>query len=139
MYFVISLNKFSNPQFHFFLYFKTIALSCFFDTFLNHLLLHFWLQTLHCFIGVGALIGPLVVDPFLDESNCTFSASWSANLSPPSHPDFVFVGSNTSDITAAPDTTQYLDYTTDEVLITRVSYAFWIMALINVSQWIRQN
>lgn len=106
---------------------------------LNHLPLHLWPQALHCFIGVGALISPLVVDPFLDENNCTLSAGWSANSSPPFDPDSVLFGSNTSDITAAPDTYQYLDSTTDKLLITRLSYAFWIMALINVSKWIRQS
>ncbi|XP_075880801.1 major facilitator superfamily domain-containing protein 4A-like isoform X4 [Nelusetta ayraudi] len=89
-----------------------------------------FLQALHFFIGVGALISPLVVDPFLDENNCTLSAGWSS--SSPSDPDSELFGSNSSDITASPDNYQYSDYITDELLITRVSYAFWIMALINL-------
>lgn len=110
---------------------KTSQAHC--RTVLHHLRLLFSPQALHFFIGVGALISPLVVDPFLDENNCTLGADWSSNSSSPSDPDSELFGSNSSDITASPDNYQYPDYITDELLITRVSYAFWIMAFINVS------
>lgn len=110
---------------------KSIEQNCSFQRFFNHLPLHLWPQALHCFIGLGALISPLVVDPFLDETNCTLSADWSANSSLPSDPDSVLFGS-TNDITATLDTSQHSNYTTDKLLVNRVSYAFWIMALINV-------
>lgn len=80
---------------------------------------------MHFFIGLGALVSPLVADPFLDDSNCALSANWTTNSS---H----LLGSTSSDITVLPYASEYPAHT-EGIVITRVSYAFWIMALINVS------
>ncbi|XP_026880326.1 major facilitator superfamily domain-containing protein 4A isoform X2 [Electrophorus electricus] len=51
-----------------------------------------FLQALHFFVGLGALVSPLIADPFLSEMDCVLEVP----------------------------------------VVTNVSYAFWIMALINL-------
>ncbi|XP_043977343.1 major facilitator superfamily domain-containing protein 4A isoform X1 [Gambusia affinis] len=88
-----------------------------------------FLQALHFFIGLGALVSPLVVDPFLAEDSCVLSANRTANSS---GSDLEHLR-NTLAGHGAPlhNASQYPLYT-EGVVVTRVSYAFWIMAVINL-------
>ncbi|KAK5601251.1 hypothetical protein CRENBAI_002102, partial [Crenichthys baileyi] len=88
-----------------------------------------FLQALHFFIGLGALVSPLVVDPFLAEDSCVLSANWTANSSSSDldHLRNTLAGHGS----ALHNTSQYPLYT-EGIVITRVSYAFWIMAVINL-------
>lgn len=86
---------------------------------------------MHFFIGLGALVSPLVADPFLSEDSCVLGANWTANSSSSLnlqhlHSSMARHGAELHNIS------QYALHT-EGVVITRVSYAFWIMALINVS------
>ncbi|XP_047204256.1 major facilitator superfamily domain-containing protein 4A isoform X2 [Girardinichthys multiradiatus] len=86
-------------------------------------------MALHFFIGLGALVSPLVVDPFLAEDSCVLSANWTANSSSSDleHLRNTLAGHGS----ALHNTSQYPLYT-EGIVITRVSYAFWIMAIINL-------
>lgn len=88
-----------------------------------------FLQALHFFIGLGALVSPLVADPFLAEDNCVLGANWTANSS--SSSDLQHLRSSLAGHGRLPNISQYPLHT-EGVVITRVSYAFWIMALINL-------
>ncbi|XP_018523096.1 major facilitator superfamily domain-containing protein 4A [Lates calcarifer] len=89
-----------------------------------------FLQALHFFIGLGALVSPLVADPFLAEDSCVLGANWTANAS--SSSDLQHLRSSLAGHgTALHNISQYPLHT-EGVVITRVSYAFWIMALINL-------
>lgn len=86
----------------------------------------FYLQALHFFIGLGALISPLVADPFLTEDSCVLNTSWT--------PKYFSFHQNESDHKAErlePISTYGVQ--TEGKGLSSVSYAFWIMALINVS------
>ncbi|XP_029357190.1 major facilitator superfamily domain-containing protein 4A isoform X2 [Echeneis naucrates] len=88
-----------------------------------------FLQALHFFTGLGALVSPLVADPFLAEDNCILGANWTVNSS--SSSDLQHLRSSLGGHgVALPNISQYPLHT-EGVIITRVSYAFWIMALIN--------
>lgn len=83
-------------------------------------------QALHFFVGFGALLSPLIADPFLSDTNCILSNS-TANAS-----------SNLPHIRKSlvphhPGNLSHYDLPMKGMVVTRVSYAFWIMALINVS------
>ncbi|KFV51702.1 Major facilitator superfamily domain-containing protein 4, partial [Tyto alba] len=85
-----------------------------------------FLQALHFFVGFGALLSPLIADPFLSDTNCILSNS-TANAS-----------SNLPHIRKSlvphhPGNLSHYDLPMKGMVVTRVSYAFWIMALINVS------
>uniref|UniRef100_A0A672FML0 Major facilitator superfamily domain containing 4Aa n=1 Tax=Salarias fasciatus TaxID=181472 RepID=A0A672FML0_SALFA len=89
-----------------------------------------FLQALHCFIGLGALVSPLVAEPFLAEDSCVLGANWTADPSPSSDLDHLrssLVGQGAT----LHNISQYPLHTSG-VVVTRVSYAFWIMALINL-------
>lgn len=86
---------------------------------------------MHFFIGLGALVSPLVADPFLAEDSCVLGANWTANSSSPS--DLGHLRSSMAGHGAALHNLSQYPLHTEGVVITRVSYAFWIMALINVS------
>ncbi|XP_071350033.1 major facilitator superfamily domain-containing protein 4A [Trachinotus anak] len=89
-----------------------------------------FLQALHFFIGLGALVSPLVADPFLAEDSCVLAANWTANSS--SSSDLQHLRSSLAGHgTALHNISQYPLHT-EGVIITRVSYAFWIIALINL-------
>ncbi|XP_028432168.1 major facilitator superfamily domain-containing protein 4A isoform X1 [Perca flavescens] len=89
-----------------------------------------FLQALHFFIGLGALVSPLVAYPFLANDSCVLGANWTANSSSPS--DLQHLRESLAGHGAAiRNISQYPLHTEGEV-ITRVSYAFWIMALINL-------
>ncbi|NWU90868.1 MFD4A protein, partial [Upupa epops] len=84
-----------------------------------------FLQALHFFVGFGALLSPLIADPFLSDTNCILSNS-TANAS-----------SNLPHIRKSlvphhPGNLSRYDLPMKGMVVTRVSYAFWIMALINL-------
>ncbi|KAI3369604.1 hypothetical protein L3Q82_025316, partial [Scortum barcoo] len=89
-----------------------------------------FLQALHFFIGLGALVSPLVADPFLAEDSCVLGANWTANSS--SSSDLQHLRSSLAGHGAALHNISQYPLHTEGVVITRVSYAFWIMALINL-------
>uniref|UniRef100_A0A8C5NI62 Major facilitator superfamily domain containing 4A n=1 Tax=Junco hyemalis TaxID=40217 RepID=A0A8C5NI62_JUNHY len=85
-----------------------------------------FLQALHFFVGFGALLSPLIADPFLSDTNCIL-ANGTANAS-----------SNLPHIRKSllphhPGNLSHYALPMKGMVVTRVSYAFWIMALINVS------
>uniref|UniRef100_A0A8C6TRY2 Major facilitator superfamily domain-containing protein 4A n=1 Tax=Neogobius melanostomus TaxID=47308 RepID=A0A8C6TRY2_9GOBI len=88
-----------------------------------------FLQVLHFFIGLGALVSPLVADPFLTDETCLQAANATAvnstfNLE---H----LRSSLTGPGAALTNVSQYPLHTKG-IALTQVSYAFWIMALINL-------
>ncbi|XP_049892894.1 major facilitator superfamily domain-containing protein 4A isoform X3 [Epinephelus moara] len=88
-----------------------------------------FLQALHFFIGLGALVSPLVADPFLADDNCVLGANWTANSS--SSSDLEHLRSSLAGHGGLPNISRYPLHT-EGMVITRVSYAFWIMAVINL-------
>ncbi|KAG7472639.1 hypothetical protein MATL_G00110910 [Megalops atlanticus] len=84
-----------------------------------------FLQALHFFIGFGALVSPLIADPFLSETNCVVGNS-TENAT-----EIMHHLRNTLSGSPAHNVSQYTLPTEGEVT-TSVSYAFWIMALINL-------
>ncbi|TKS71058.1 Major facilitator superfamily domain-containing protein 4A [Collichthys lucidus] len=87
---------------------------------------------LHFFIGLGALVSPLVADPFLAEDNCVLSVNWTANSSSSSDLHHLRSSMVHGHGAGLHNISQYPLHT-EGIVITRVSYAFWIMALINGS------
>ncbi|KAK9404522.1 major facilitator superfamily domain-containing protein 4 [Crotalus adamanteus] len=84
-----------------------------------------FLQALHFFVGFGALLSPLIADPFLSDTNCILAngtASGSSNLP---HIRKSLVPHHPGNLT-------HYDLPIKGLVVTRVSYAFWIMALINL-------
>uniref|UniRef100_A0A3Q2CDQ9 Major facilitator superfamily domain containing 4Aa n=1 Tax=Cyprinodon variegatus TaxID=28743 RepID=A0A3Q2CDQ9_CYPVA len=88
-----------------------------------------FLQALHFFIGCGALVSPLVVDPFLAEDSCVLSANRTANSS---SSDLEHLRNTLAGHGAALHNASWYPLYTEGVVVTRVSYAFWIMAAINL-------
>uniref|UniRef100_A0A3B5LWN1 Major facilitator superfamily domain containing 4A n=1 Tax=Xiphophorus couchianus TaxID=32473 RepID=A0A3B5LWN1_9TELE len=88
-----------------------------------------FLQALHFFIGLGALVSPLVVDPFLAEDSCVLSSNWTANSS---GSDLEHLRNTLAGHGATLHNTSLYPLYTKGVVVTRVSYAFWIMAVINL-------
>lgn len=84
-------------------------------------------QALHFFIGLGALISPLVADPFLTEGSCILNSTGT--------PSYDHFPKNTSGQEAALDPVSTYGAQAEGRGLSSVSYAFWIMALINVSSW----
>ncbi|XP_049626916.1 major facilitator superfamily domain-containing protein 4A [Suncus etruscus] len=85
-----------------------------------------FLQVLHFFVGFGALLSPLIADPFLSEASCLpANATAGARMLHAS-------GALGQQVT--PPVNQTLPPRTSPQSGTgiRVSYAFWIMALINL-------
>lgn len=89
-----------------------------------------FLQALHFFIGLGALVSPLVVDPFLADGSCVLGSNLTENSS--SSSDLEHLRSSLAGQGAVPGNMSQYPLHTEGVVITRVSYAFWIMALINL-------
>ncbi|XP_057586138.1 major facilitator superfamily domain-containing protein 4A isoform X3 [Hippopotamus amphibius kiboko] len=91
-----------------------------------------FLQVLHFFVGFGALLSPLIADPFLSEANC-LPANGTANATSGRHLLHAarILGHHHAE--ARPWSNQTLPgLTPQDGAGTRVSYAFWIMALINL-------
>nr|XP_033774790.1 major facilitator superfamily domain-containing protein 4A [Geotrypetes seraphini] len=85
-----------------------------------------FLQALHFFVGFGALLSPLIADPFLSETNCIQSNS-TINASRGSLEHI-----RNSLVPHHPTNLSHYDLPLMGLTTTRVSYAFWIMALINL-------
>ncbi|XP_006834144.1 PREDICTED: major facilitator superfamily domain-containing protein 4 [Chrysochloris asiatica] len=91
-----------------------------------------FLQVLHFFVGFGALLSPLIADPFLSETDCS-PANGTANTTSSSHLFHAHqvLGQHHSEVLSRSNQTPPglppQDWTG-----THVSYAFWIMALINL-------
>lgn len=81
-------------------------------------------------MGFGALLSPLIADPFLSESNCIQS---NATLNATSNLPHI----RKSLVPHHPGNFSHYDLPMEGVVVTRVSYAFWIMALINVGTAVR--
>uniref|UniRef100_A0A5F4VR18 Major facilitator superfamily domain-containing protein 4A n=1 Tax=Callithrix jacchus TaxID=9483 RepID=A0A5F4VR18_CALJA len=91
-----------------------------------------FLQVLHFFVGFGALLSPLIADPFLSEANC-LPANSTANTTSRSHLFHVSRVLGQHHIEAKPWSNQtFPGLPPKDGAGTRVSYAFWIMALINL-------
>ncbi|KAF6075213.1 major facilitator superfamily domain containing 4A [Phyllostomus discolor] len=86
-----------------------------------------FLQVLHFFVGFGALLSPLIADPFLSEEDC-LPANGTANATSSSH---LFHASRVLGHRSWSNGTLPGQSPPDRAG-TRVSYAFWIMALINL-------
>ncbi|XP_036922982.1 major facilitator superfamily domain-containing protein 4A isoform X3 [Sturnira hondurensis] len=86
-----------------------------------------FLQVLHFFVGFGALLSPLIADPFLSEDDC-LPANGTANATSSSH---LFHASRVLSHRSWPNGT-LPGLSPPDRAGTRVSYAFWIMALINL-------
>lgn len=90
-------------------------------------------QVLHFFVGFGALLSPLIADPFLSENSC-WPANGTANVTSGSHLFHASRVLGQHHAEARPWANQTLPgLSPPDGAGTRVSYAFWIMALINVS------
>lgn len=90
-------------------------------------------QVLHFFVGFGALLSPLIADPFLSEANC-FPANSTANASSRSHLFHASRVLGQHQATTQPWSNQTIPGPSPkDSTENHVSYAFWIMALINVS------
>lgn len=90
-------------------------------------------QVLHFFVGFGALLSPLIADPFLSEASC-LPANSTANATSGGHLFHTsrILGQHRTE--ARPWSNQTLPgLPSQDGTGTHVSYAFWIMALINVS------
>lgn len=90
-------------------------------------------QVLHFFVGFGALLSPLIADPFLSETNC-LPANSTANASSGRllfHASRVLGQPHTTARTWSNQTLPGVS--PQDGAETHMSYAFWIMALINVS------
>lgn len=82
-----------------------------------------FLQVLHFFIGLGALVSPLIADPFLSETNCILGAgNATSELRHLRHTLGRSAGRNWS----------HYHLLTEGTVVTQISYAFWIMAAINL-------
>ncbi|KAK1799981.1 hypothetical protein P4O66_006121 [Electrophorus voltai] len=80
-----------------------------------------FLQALHFFVGLGALVSPLIADPFLSEMDCVLGNT-TISSSTKRHLNKVVDLHNMS----------HVHFHTEVPVVTNVSYAFWIMALINL-------
>ncbi|XP_002918255.2 major facilitator superfamily domain-containing protein 4A [Ailuropoda melanoleuca] len=91
-----------------------------------------FLQVLHFFVGFGALLSPLIADPFLSEANC-LPANGTANSTSGSHLFHASRVLGQHHAEAWRWSNQSLSrLPPQDGAGTRVSYAFWIMALINL-------
>nr|XP_012615365.1 major facilitator superfamily domain-containing protein 4A isoform X2 [Microcebus murinus] len=90
-----------------------------------------FLQVLHFFVGFGALLSPLIADPFLSEASC-LPANGTANATSRSHLFHASRVLGQHHAEAKSWSNQTLPgLSPKDGVGTRVSYAFWIMALIN--------
>ncbi|XP_053562590.1 major facilitator superfamily domain-containing protein 4A isoform X2 [Bombina bombina] len=84
-----------------------------------------FLQVLHFFVGFGALLSPLIADPFLSESNCIQS-----NLTQNGSQNLEHI--RNSLVPHLPMNHSHYVLPLHGPSVTQVSYAFWIMAAINL-------
>ncbi|KAM4612756.1 major facilitator superfamily domain-containing protein 4A [Polymixia lowei] len=90
-----------------------------------------FLQVLHFFIGLGALVSPLVADPFLAEDSCVLGTNWTSSSSS-SSADLQHLRNTLGGKGTVPSNMSHYPLHTEGVITTKVSFAFWIMALINL-------
>uniref|UniRef100_A0A8C1L7G0 Major facilitator superfamily domain-containing protein 4A n=1 Tax=Cyprinus carpio TaxID=7962 RepID=A0A8C1L7G0_CYPCA len=83
-----------------------------------------FLQALHFFVGLGALVSPLIADPFLSETSCVIGNS-STNATSLRDLRNKLAGRHVHNVSN-------VHLHTDGEVVTNVSYAFWIMAVINL-------
>uniref|UniRef100_A0A8C1PGA3 Major facilitator superfamily domain containing 4Aa n=1 Tax=Cyprinus carpio TaxID=7962 RepID=A0A8C1PGA3_CYPCA len=83
-----------------------------------------FLQALHFFVGLGALVSPLIADPFLSETSCVIGNS-TTNATSLRHLRNKLAGRHVHNVSS-------VHLHTDGEVVTNVSYAFWIMAIINL-------
>lgn len=81
---------------------------------------------LHFFIGLGALLSPLIADPFLSETDCILGNASINSSSTMRHLRNSLSGRHLHNVS-------HISLNTDGEVVTKVSYAFWIMAFVNVS------
>ncbi|XP_018416754.1 PREDICTED: major facilitator superfamily domain-containing protein 4A [Nanorana parkeri] len=84
-----------------------------------------FLQVLHFFVGFGALLSPLIVDPFLSDTNCiqsNYTLNGSTNLE----------HIRNSIVPHHPGNVSHYVLPLYGPALTNVGYAFWIMASINL-------
>ncbi|XP_035236895.1 major facilitator superfamily domain-containing protein 4B [Anguilla anguilla] len=86
-----------------------------------------FLQALHFFIGFGALVSPLIADPFLSETNCV-GGNMTENMTEIMH----HLRNTLSGAGGHSHNVSQYSLPTEGEVTTSVSYAFWIMALINL-------
>ncbi|XP_036387796.1 major facilitator superfamily domain-containing protein 4A [Megalops cyprinoides] len=84
-----------------------------------------FLQALHFFIGLGALLSPLIADPFLSDTNCVVGNGTGNGTRELDHLRNTLTGGPVHNLS------KYHLPMEGEV-VTQVSYAFWIMAVINL-------
>ncbi|MEE6492198.1 hypothetical protein FKM82_016514 [Ascaphus truei] len=84
-----------------------------------------FLQVLYFFLGVGALLSPLIADPFLSDTNCIQS-----NLTQNGSQDLEHI--RNSLIPHHPGNLSGFELPLHGPAVTRISYAFWIIAVINL-------
>lgn len=84
-------------------------------------------QVLHFFIGLGALVSPLVADPFLSEGSCVLGGNLTANSSTDLHHlRSSLAGKGTTPLHNVSH--HYHLHTQGIIITTNISYAFWIMS-----------
>ncbi|CAL8340402.1 unnamed protein product [Lota lota] len=90
-----------------------------------------FLQFLHFFIGLGALVVPLLVEPFLSDGGCilgpNLTSNGTASAPRPYHPYVILEGE-----TALVHNTSLHPPPTEGLVISGTGYAFWVMALVNL-------
>lgn len=86
---------------------------------------YFTLQVLHFFIGLGALLSPLIADPFLSETDCILGNTTINSSSTMRHLRNTLSGRHLHNVS-------HISLENDGEVGTKVSYAFWIMAFVNV-------
>ncbi|KAG8451154.1 hypothetical protein GDO86_003425 [Hymenochirus boettgeri] len=84
-----------------------------------------FLQVLHFFVGFGAFLSPMIADPFLSDTNCILSNATNN------------VSDNLEDIRNSlvphhPGNVSHYALPLNGHSVTKVSYAFWIIATINL-------
>ncbi|XP_056416688.1 major facilitator superfamily domain-containing protein 4A [Hyla sarda] len=84
-----------------------------------------FLQVLHFFVGFGALLSPLIADPFLSDTNCILS---NGTLNGSSNLEHI----RNSIVPHHPGNVSHYVLPLHGPVLTNVSYAFWIMAAINL-------
>lgn len=84
-----------------------------------------FLQVLHFFVGFGALLSPLIADPFLSDTNCIQSNS---TLNGSRNLEHI----RNSILPHHPGNVSHYVLPQDGPALTNVAYAFWIMAVINL-------
>ncbi|XP_040279906.1 major facilitator superfamily domain-containing protein 4A [Bufo bufo] len=84
-----------------------------------------FLQVLHFFVGFGALLSPLIADPFLSDTNCIQS---NTTLNGSSNLEHI----RNSIVPHHPGNVSHYVLPLSGPVVSNVSYAFWIMAAINL-------